>query len=408
LVPTSRRATAEEIDGLRILEWDVLVTLGELVAVPAFMHVLAFEAYTVGGADYDDSYSSLSYAGEQPSEELHVADDLTPQLRRLVMTDLVPALNEMAHRPFLRRMGRYGFQSAVDLCRQENEQIFVSDPDGNLIAGAFARRDFQYAGGYCWALPFRSRRPQEWFALALRDWHEKTPSRVPTEPEWQTRPEWSSAAQRAASQALVTFETQRVEAERRLNEIEAELRSAVTLASASAASGIQRLLTAQDEPLVDAVADALEALGFGVTPMDPTRAPGQPKMEDLRAANPDDPSWTNITEVKGYSGGARVGDFLKIARHATHFLREETSLPASRWYVVNQFLEEDPDSRRLVLAGSEQDLAIFAEDGGLVVDTRELFRLVRMVEADQLTAAQARTSLCGASGRYTAPQAPRA
>ena len=129
-----------------------------------------------------------------------------------------------------------------------------------------------------------------------------------------------------------------------------------------------------------------------------TGATGQPKVEDLRLSDPDEPGRTNITEVRGYKGGAKVSDLQRLARFAALYLRRTGALPTTRWYVVNQFLGTDPDTRRRPLAGSEDDLSVFAEDGGLVIDTRDLFHLARGVDDGGMSTAAARALLRRSAG----------
>ena len=123
-------------------------------------------------------------------------------------------------------------------------------------------------------------------------------------------------------------------------------------------------------------------------------------MEDLRLSDPDEPAWTNITEVKGLTGGAKLSDLQRFGRYAGLFLRRTGEFPKSRWYLVNQFLGADPDTRPPPLVGAEDDVQVFAEDGGLVIDTRELFQLVRAVEQGRIDQAAARRLLRSSTGVF--------
>lgn len=121
--------------------------------------------------------------------------------------------------------------------------------------------------------------------------------------------------------------------------------------------------------------------------------------------DPDDPAWTNITEVRGYKAGAKVSDLQRLARFAALHAVRTGSIPVSRWYVVNQFFDDDPETRRS-LAGSEDDLAVFGEDGGLIMDTRELFSLQRLVDDGTVAPAQARALLRQARGALASADLP--
>ena len=100
--------------------------------------------------------------------------------------------------------------------------------------------------------------------------------------------------------------------------------------------------------------EALRQLKFGVEDVDEDLTPGTAKVEDLRLTDPDDPAWTNITEVRGYTGGAKLSDLQRIGRFAGLFLRRTGEFPKSRWYLVNQFLRADPDTRQRPLVGVER------------------------------------------------------
>jgi hypothetical protein len=415
LVPTARLLADGGMKDLRAIEWDVVVSARTDVDAPDHMHVLALGCGRVGLARSDKGGSSVSYGGKQPSETLHVADDLPDTLRRLVVGELVPWLQAQPIRPFLvwsggsHVMTSVGFGRPVESFPRQATQPaglvpFVRDADGNMIAGAFKRS----ASGWCWALPFVPENPELWLAAALSDWHERTPERVPALPGWRSRAAWASPLEATvrADLAVLRSERQRLLAE--LDARETALGSAETAAIAAADAGPRQLLTAQGDKLVDAVTDALETLGYTVVNVDNEEAVaiGQPKVEDLRLSDPDEPGRTNITEVRGYTGGAKVSDLQRLARFAALYLLSSGALPTTRWYVVNQFLNTDPYTRRRPLAGSEDDLSVFAEDGGLVIDTRDLFHLARRVDEGGMSTAEARALLRRAVGVLQMP--PRA
>jgi hypothetical protein len=268
--------------------------------------------------------------------------------------------------------------------------------DGNMIAGAFERS----GSGWCWALPYVPQNPELWLAAALSDWHERTPEKVPALPGWRARAAWATPREATVRADLAVLRGERERLLADLDARESALRSAETAAIAAADAGPRRLLTAQGAKLVDAVTDALETLGYAVENVDneDTGVSGQPKVEDLRVNDPDEPGRTNITEVRGYIGGAKVSDLQRIARFAALQVVRTGVLPTTRWYVVNQFLNTDPDTRRRPLAGSEDDLSVFAEDGGLVIDTRDLFLLARRVDDGEMSTATARLLLRRAAG----------
>jgi hypothetical protein len=413
LVPTARLLADGEMNDLRAVEWDIVVSRETDVDAPDHMHVLALGCERVGLAKTSRGGSTVFYGGKQPSEILHVADDLPDAVRRLVVGELVPWLQAQPFRPFLMTSigsGLYGTKSVGFGRRVESSAnpatlpqglvALVRDADGNMIAGGFER----YGGGWCWALPYVPKNPELWFATALSDWHERTPDKVPALPDWRSRVTWATPRETTSRADLAALRDERLQLLTDLDARETALRSAEMAAIAAADAGPRRLLTAQGDKLVDAVTDALETLGYTVANIDNEESTsGQPKVEDLRLSDPDEPGRTNITEVRGYTGGAKVSDLQRLARFAALYLLRTGALPTTRWYVVNQFINTDPDTRRRPLAGSEDDLSVFAEDGGLVIDTRDLFHLAHRVDDGGMSGAAARALLRRATGVLPMP-----
>ncbi len=130
----------------------------------------------------------------------------------------------------------------------------------------------------------------------------------------------------------------------------AELEAAATQVHNDVDAGGRRPLTRQGDTLVDAVATTLRDLGFGVQIVDDELAANTAKREDLRVYQAGD-GWEALAAVRGYKGGASLNDLLRIERFVGLFLADEHRRPAAVWYVVNQFLTTDPDTRPKPLAG---------------------------------------------------------
>lgn len=408
LVPTARLLPANGFADLRAVEWDVLVARRVNVWAPGHVHVLAFGSDALGAVRTATGIAWVRYDGVQPSGHMTMPDSLPDALRRLVANELVPFLQKVESRPFLTVRDHVGTRGGLDLSPSDLRDPFVLDADGHMIAGSFARGE-ETGGGWCWALPHVPEHPELWLAAALQDWHNRTPHRVKALPGWRARPAWNTPREAATLAALENLRAERgrVLAEYATRETHTE--ADVTAAAAAADTGERLLLTAQGGDLVDAVAEALRALGFDVEDADGAPGPdGAPKVEDLRVSDPDDPSWTNITEVRGYKAGAKASDLQRLSRFAALYAVRTGTLPTTRWYVVNQFFGADPDTRRPPLAGGEDDVAVFAEDGGLVIDTRELFHLRRLVDDGTLASDRARVVLRGASGTLRPADVPGA
>lgn len=399
LVPSHRLMPEDGVRALRAVEWDVVVCRGGEVDYPGFMHVLAMACASAGVARTAEGWKAASYNGVQPSDVLIVADDLPDALRRLVNADVIPWLQQQPSRPYLTTYtGNYGGTARFRAQPAAYRMPFVTEVDGAMIAGAFERQDGFGGGGWCWTLPFVPPQPHLWLAAALEDWHDRTPDRVPRLPGWRSRPQWRSRPEVAAMTALELRRRAHEEEQQRFEQEERDLLAASATATAHADAGERRMLTAQGAPLVEAVTAALRGLGFRVIDVDEDLTQGQAKVEDLRVVDPAHAAWTNITEVKGYTGGAKSSDFQKLGRFATLYAARTSKAPASQWYVVNHSLDADPDTRRAALLGSEEDVDVFADGGGLVIDTRDLFRLQRLVEDGTMSAEVARDCLRGRRG----------
>ncbi|MGC8635348.1 MAG: hypothetical protein ACP5VP_11975 [Candidatus Limnocylindrales bacterium] len=93
-------------------------------------------------------------------------------------------------------------------------------------------------------------------------------------------------------------------------------------------------------------------------------------------------------------------DLARFIRYTELFVREEKRPPDAKWYVVNQFKNDDPAQRPRPLRGAEGDVETFGEADGVIVDTRDLFFLWRAVAAGDLSTAAARELLTSARGIF--------
>ena len=168
-----------------------------------------------------------------------------------------------------------------------------------------------------------------------------------------------------------------------------------------AADGAERrLLTTNGGPLAAEVGNALAEFGFGVVDADGLPAHASAKQEDLRVS---DGSWACVAEVKGYPRrNAKANDLMQVDRAVRRFRDNQGRWPDAKWYVVNQSFETPPPERQRPLRGSPE-VSGFAEDGGLIIDTRDLFRLREAVRAGALTKGAARELLKNATDVFQYP-----
>ena len=105
------------------------------------------------------------------------------------------------------------------------------------------------------------------------------------------------------------------------------------------------------------------------------------------------------TPIRGYKRGAQLNDLMRIGRFVTRYLQETSKLPNSAWYVVNQYIEQDPDARPSSLSSNPREVETFKEDNGLIIDTRLLFRMQMKVRSGEIQPQDARAKLINATGR---------
>jgi hypothetical protein len=150
--------------------------------------------------------------------------------------------------------------------------------------------------------------------------------------------------------------------------------------------------------VAEVIATASE-LGFRVVDVDEEISKEGDRREDLRIIDPDDAEWTALAEVRGYTKGAQLNDLLRLARFVSRYIRDESREPDAVWYVVNHFLGMNPSLRPAPLESNVAEVETFGEGGGLVIDTRDLFRLRMRVRRGETTPAEARALLRGARRR---------
>jgi hypothetical protein len=279
-------------------------------------------------------------------------------------------------------------------------QSLAHETGGRSLAGILTNT----AGSQWWMLPPEVTSQHQWLKAALAHWRAQYPDEFPSTGE-SLNERWKTQAELEAEGEIAAFD---VETERQLQQREHD-RLALVEASAAAArlaeARERRLLNSQGDELVAAVSEALTAVGFTVTDSDAVaEANKTAKREDLQVTLESQPGWIALAEVKGYSkGGAKMNDLRQLAKAAAIFELRNGREPDAQWYVVNAMINVAPDDRPIPLESNPEDVALFADDGGLVVDTRQIFQLHKSVVAGTRSAEEAQKSLVGATGTYFVP-----
>jgi len=255
-----------------------------------------------------------------------------------------------------------------------------------------------------WALPEHTTEHRAWLLHVLEVLHEVDPDRFPGDPEWQAGTRWATPELAAAHDARRLAEEQLQATVAAATETVAAAEDAVTVARSTAATGMWRLLTAEGDDLVDAVQAALTDLGFDAKNVDDeNRLRHGRRLEDLRVADPEQPDWESLTEVKGYTKGAKVTDVHQVTQHPSmYFAIDRGRGPRTVWHVVNAWREKDPTLRESAIP-NDADLKALTDAPGALIDTRDLFRAWRDVQNGRAAAADVRHSLRTAVTRWKWP-----
>ncbi|MGI0133569.1 MAG: hypothetical protein ACREBW_01235 [Candidatus Micrarchaeaceae archaeon] len=409
LAPTSKKI--DHLGEVHQREWDVLVTDQQLWrqsmqgVMPAVMeHIcvvfVASPAYRGGqlAIEIRSEWSgAIGVSDNHVSQELKRILELPERISTLVHEQLEPSFKARArHQYFTANMqGPISYPSA-----QEKGIIepFITTGAGYVLAGRYKRSLTSEA----WLLPSDTPDVAPWVRAALAEWHSLAPDRFPGVPDWSEQLEWMTSEERDIATKVKDIQHRREALLAELDATEKDLIQELSDAQQRASQYERALLTSQSDPLVSAVMRAFRELGFLVTDADLDAAPGD-HLEDLRVEDPGSPGWIAIAEVKGYTKGAKTEALTQLMRFNLRYMQRTGKAANASWYVVNQFLNRDPSTRQPVLHGKDDDVAAFADGGGLVIDSVTLFNLLHLVRTGEMAASDARQLLRAAVGRLEIP-----
>lgn len=381
------------LSSLRLSEWDAVITdtaLGETFLPPHLSVIRTFYEAEHWRDDADKrAYVWAIMANLVCNEFRPPNPDLEPSLQHLIRSDLLPTVQRRTVHSFVRSpLPPYG------------DEPFLVAANGAILACRY-RRGPEVTTGEVWLIPQDVPDIVPWIRLAFERWHLMFPDRFPLDIGWRSRAEWWTAEEAAVEADLASLEETRAAVTAELDRRRLELVAAREAAAKAADAGPRRLLTAQGQDLVAAVTSTLRTFGFQVDDERDSDTTRSDLLEDLYITDPADPDWDALVEVRGYAGGAKGNDLQRIGRFVERFIVKHGRPPAARWYVVSQSVGDDPSGRRPPLGGSE-DIPIFADAGGLVIETKELHMLLRMLETNSLSADEIRAALRKNTGIFDA------
>jgi len=275
--------------------------------------------------------------------------------------------------------------------------LILSAHDQLPLAGMYIRESSELGVAF---LPGTHFDQYAWINLIAQEWAKSDPDGLPGLSDWASDPAWMVPQERAIAEKIEELETEKSETIKRIDQELQTLSQELADARIIANRGRRRLLTAQDDELVEEVEELFTELGFRVENVDEVLPEGAPKREDLRLRLPDNDSWEAIVEVRGYRrSGGRTRDLGRLSRFARLYQQETGDWPDQLIYIVNGQIEiTDPSLRQEPLAPAEEDVEEFANNDGVVIATTELFHVAQSL--DGLDPVQVRKSISQARGRW--------
>ncbi len=238
-----------------------------------------------------------------------------------------------------------------------------------------------------------------WVELIALIWAESDRERFTSFGDWTRDPEWIVPEEEEIVERVKFIEAEKHKLVEQIDKELAELSLALAEKRLEVNQGRRRLITAQGDDLVQEVSEVFKEIGFDVEILDQELASNQSRREDIRLRIPRKSDWEAIVEVRGYARSVgQTADLQRLGRFATLYNKEKGRFPAKKIYVVNSELELPPSRRQEPLAPAKEDVETFAEDGGLVISTLDLFKAMKI--KDQSKPYQIRESILCTTGRW--------
>lgn len=398
-----------ELGHLSQAEYEVIICYeqGDLRGLEYESYVVALGGDNLGWADLGSRVGALHASFESVDTVFKVPEELDQSLRDLIESGLIPLFqSEKEHKTLgsiSRESRRSNYGNVAYLWH-----TLVADNHERPLAGHTVRSQADHELWYIHS-GISMKQLHSWLSYLIKRWASKDHEAFPYSVDWRSQPEWQTAGELLIAGKINDNETSFAAAQAKYNTNKTTLDKELTEAKEAANNGYRKLLHTQGDDLKEAVSNVLGEIGFTVVDVDEVReatAPGSEKLEDLRISLAvKGGNWTALSEVRGYSkGGAKTADLIRITgRFSKRYIAETGTEPDALWYIVNHdFDKVAPPDRKLALTEQPKDIKTFSEDGGLVIDTVELFRLYSRIEKGEVTPEQARNTLMSSVGTFRA------
>lgn len=370
-------------------DWDLLVTYGSEAHTGLIRHTLSFGATSLGSA---------RRARTTHAAEVAVWQDAPSSVSRLVRKTVAPVIEDGAKDYWIKYSIAGGSWSKLNSADLSPGFPLLTVGAERFVLAFWSSSD-KNEGGHVVSLPRETLNPELWLLEMISTLQVEDSDHFPPGTSWRDSPEWATSALRTAHNRVADIEQRRQDA---IARFDAELTDAVGQVErekALAEHGEWRLLTENGDQLVAAVTSALEVLGLDVEDRDSTTSGA--KLEDLRVRDSSRPGRICLVEVKGYTRGAKSSEVNQVAMNpSTQFALEFQREPDKLWHIVNGNKDVAPGRRGPTFTDPEKVIAHFSSQGGLVIDTRDLFRAARAVVDGIADAAVVRDSLWSSSGLW--------
>lgn len=215
-----------------------------------------------------------------------------------------------------------------------------------------------------------------WVRALVSEWAANGCTELGVLDDWKSSSTWQTKEERKLADEITDLEDElarsQSEIQRKITEIAHDLQAL----QAQVDCGCRRLITEQDEELVDAVQSALEDAGFRVLPVDDSLGEQDVKVEDLRPTLESNEGWVGLVEVRGYARSTHKNrDLQRLERFAKLFQQHQDRFPNVLVYVVNGQIDLPPGERQPPFAASEADVVEFAQSDGLLIWSVDLYRM---------------------------------